>query len=235
MYRATGSPAARVGKGAIKRRMFHSLLASWFKLSLAWGYPGIFLFMAIESTVFPLPSEIVIPPAAYWATQGRFSMTGVVLAATLGSWFGSSLSYWVARWVGRPVILRYGRYVRLTEEKWLLAERWVDHYAVAGIFFARLLPVVRHLISLPAGAARVPFGRFSLTTLVGSGTWCSVLAWFGAKVLENEPRLLEDPEALTRVLHEKLIWLVVGAATMLALYVVVDVVGRRLRARAPTT
>ena len=83
--------------------------------------------------------------------------------------------------------------------------------------------------------ARVPFGRFSLTTLVGSGTWCSVLAWFGAKVLENEPRLLEDPEALTRVLHEKLIWLVVGAATMLALYVLVDVVGRRLRARAPTT
>ena len=215
--------------------MFHALFAKWFELSLAWGYPGVFLLMATESTVFPLPSEIVIPPAAYWATQGRFSMTGVVLAATLGSWFGSAVSYWVARWVGRPVILRYGRYVRLTEEKWLLAERWVDRYAVAGIFFARLLPVVRHLISLPAGAARMPFGRFSLTTLVGSGLWCSVLAWFGAKVLENEPQLLQDPEALTRVLHEKLIWFVVGAGTLLALYVLVEVVGRRLRASEPTT
>jgi membrane protein DedA with SNARE-associated domain len=210
--------------------MFHSLLAVWFRLSLAWGYPGVFLFMAIESTVFPLPSEVVVPPAAYWATQGRFSMAGVVLAATLGSWFGSSLSYWVALWVGRPVILRYGRYVGLSEDKWLLAERWIERYAVAGIFFARLLPVVRHLISLPAGAARVPFAKFSLTTLAGSGTWCSVLAWFGAQVLSDEPRLLEDPEALTRVLHEKLVWLVVGAATLLALYVLVDVVGRRLKA-----
>jgi membrane protein DedA with SNARE-associated domain len=215
--------------------MFHALFAKWFELSLAWGYPGVFLFMAIESTVFPLPSEIVIPPAAYWATQGRFSMTGVVLAATLGSWFGSAVSYWVARWVGRPVILRYGRYVRLTEEKWLLAERWVDRYGDAGIFFARLLPVVRHLISLPAGAARMPFGRFSLATLVGSGVWCSVLAWFGAKVLENEPELLQDPAALTRVLHEKLIWFVAGAGTLLALYVLVQVIGRQLRARAPTT
>src|SRR4029434_8729262 len=140
------------GKPAIERRMFHSLLASWFKLSLAWGYPGIFLFMAIESTVFPLPSEIVIPPAAYWATQGRFSMSGVVLAATLGSWFGSSLSHWGARWVCRPVILRYGRYVRLTEEKWLLAERWVDHYAGGGIFFAGLLPGAGHPPALASGA-----------------------------------------------------------------------------------
>jgi membrane protein DedA with SNARE-associated domain len=212
--------------------MFHSLIASWFKLSLAWGYPGVFLFMAIESTIFPLPSEVVIPPAAYWATQGRFEMWGVVLAGTLGSWFGSAASYWVARWVGRPVILRYGKYVRLTEEKWLLAERWVDHYAVAGIFFARLLPVVRHLISLPAGAARVPFGRFSLSTLAGSATWCSVLAWFGAKVLADEPKLLEDPDALVHVLHEKLIWIVVFAATMLALYVLVDVIGRRLKKAA---
>ena len=78
------------------------------------------------------------------------------------------------------------------------------------------------------------FGRFSLTTLAGSGLWCSVLAWFGAKVLENEPQLLQDPEALTRVLHEKLVWFVAAAGTFLALYVLVEVIGRRLRARAPT-
>ena len=209
--------------------MFHSLLSLWFRLTLQWGYPGIFALMAIESTVFPLPSEVVIPPAAYWAEQGRFSFWGVVAAATLGSWAGASLSYWVALKIGRPLILRFGRYVFVTEAKWLLAERWIQRYSVGGIFFARLLPVVRHLVSLPAGAARMPFARFSAMTLLGSLVWSTVLAWFGARVLSDEPRLLEDPEALSRVLREKLLWFVVAAAVLLALYVLVDLLGRRLK------
>lgn len=209
--------------------MFHSLLSLWFRLSLEWGYGGVFLLMAIESTVFPLPSEVVIPPAAYWAEQGRFHFWGIVMAATLGSWAGAALSYLVARAVGRPLILRYGRYVFVPERKWLLAERWIVRYSDAGIFFARLLPVVRHLVSLPAGAARMPFARFSLMTLLGSSVWCTVLAVFGARVLGQEPRLLQDPAALARVLHEKLMWFVIAAAVLLALYVLVDVLGRRLK------
>src|SRR5260221_6086755 len=101
--------------------MFHSLLSVWFHLTLKWGYPGVFLLMAIESTVFPLPSEVVVPPAAYWATQGRMSFWGVVAAATLGSWLGSAISYGVARGVGRPLILRYRKYVVVPEKKLLLA------------------------------------------------------------------------------------------------------------------
>jgi membrane protein DedA with SNARE-associated domain len=212
--------------------VFHSLFAAWFKLSLQWGYAGVFVMMAIESTVFPLPSEIVIPPAAYWAEQGRFSFWGVVVAATLGSWAGSSLQYWVALRFGRPLILKYGRYVFLSEKKWLLAEQWIRHYSLAGVFFARLLPVVRHLVSLPAGAARMPFGSFSVMTLVGSFVWSTVLAWFGARVLADQPRLLEDPEALTQVLHEKLLWFVAGAGVLLALYLLVDWLGRRFK-RSP--
>src|SRR3989304_1676710 len=138
--------------------MFHSLFALWFRLTLEWGYLGVFVLMAIESTVFPLPSEVVVPPAAYWAEQGRMHFWGGVAAATLGSWAGSGLSYWVARAVGRPLLLRYGKYVFVPEKKWLLAERWINRYSAAGIFFARLLPVVRHLVSLPAGGARMPFG-----------------------------------------------------------------------------
>lgn len=209
--------------------MFHSLFSLWFRLSLDWGYAGVFLLMAIESTVFPLPSEVVVPPAAYWAEQGKFHFWGIVAAATLGSWFGSAVSYWVARKVGRPLILQYGRYVLVPEKKWLLAEEWINRYSAAGIFFARLLPVVRHLVSLPAGAARMPFGLFSIMTLIGSFVWSTVLAWFGARVLSDQPRLLEDPEALSHVLREKLVWFVAAAAVLLVLYLAVDLLGRRFK------
>jgi len=209
--------------------VLHSLVALWFHLSLQWGYAGVFLCMAIESTVFPLPSEVVIPPAAYWASQGHMHFWGVVAAATLGSWAGSALSYWVARGVGRPLILRYGRYVLITEPKWLLAEGWINRYSAGGIFFSRLLPVVRHLVSLPAGAARMTFGVFTTMTLAGSLLWSTVLAWFGARVLADEPRLLQDPEAMTRVLREKLVWFVAAAVLLLLLYAVVQTLGRRIR------
>lgn len=209
--------------------MFHSLFATWLELTRQWGYAGVFTLMAVESTVFPLPSEVVVPPAAYWARQGEMHFWGVVLVATLGSWAGAAISYAVARRLGRPLILRYGRYVFVPEKKWLLAEQWINRYSTAGIFFARLLPVVRHLVSLPAGAARMPFGRFSISTLAGSFVWCTVLAWFGARTLAGEPQLLEDPEALSRVLRDKLLWFVLAAALLFALYVLVDWLGKRLR------
>jgi len=212
--------------------LFHSLFSLWFRLTLEWGYLGVFVMMAIESTVFPLPSEVVVPPAAYWASQGKFNFWGVVTAATLGSWAGSALSYWVARRAGRPLILKYGKYVFVPEKKWLMAEQWINRYSAAGIFFARLLPVVRHLVSLPAGAARMPFGLFTTMTLLGSFVWCTVLAWFGARVLADQPRLLEDPEALVHVLKEKLIWFVLAALVLLGSYIVVDLIGKRLRRSA---
>lgn len=212
--------------------MFHQFFATWMQLTLDWGYAGVFLMMAIESTVFPLPSEVIVPPAAYWAQQGHLHFWGVVIAATMGSWFGSAISYGVARAVGRPLILKYGKYVFVPEKKWLLAEQWINHYSAAGVFFARLLPVVRHLVSLPAGAARMSFPLFSAMTLLGSFVWSWVLAWFGAQVLGGEPRLMQDPEALAHVLKEKLIWFVAAAAVLLVLYVAVDLIGRRLKSQA---
>ena len=212
--------------------MFHQLFATWMQFTHDWGYPGVFLLMAIESTVFPLPSEVVVPPAAYWASQGHMTFWGVVMASTLGSWFGASISYWVARVVGRPLILRYGRYVFVPEKKWLLAEGWIQHFSAVGVFFARLLPVVRHLVSLPAGAARMDFRVFSLATLLGSFAWSWVLAWFGQQVLGGEPRLLQDPNALIHVLKAKLVWFVAAAALMMIAYVLVDLLGQRAKAAA---
>jgi len=209
--------------------MFHQMFATWMQFVHDQGYLGVFLMMAVESTVFPLPSEVVVPPAAYWASQGAFTFWGVVLASTFGSWFGSAVSYLVARQVGRPLILRYGRYLFVPEKKWLLAEEWINRYSVVGIFFARLLPVVRHLVSLPAGAARMPFLPFTVSTLLGSFTWSWVLARFGQEVLGGDPRLLTDPDALIHVLKAKLVWLVVAALLLLAGYIGVDLAGRRWR------
>lgn len=209
--------------------MLHSLFAGWMQFVHDTGYLGVFLMMAIESTVFPLPSELVVPPAAYWASQGAFSFWGVVMAATLGSWFGSAASYLVARQLGRPLILRYGRYFFLPEKKWLLAEEWIQRYSAVGVFFARLLPVVRHLVSLPAGAARMKFVPFSVSTLLGSFIWSWVLARFGQEVLGSDPRLLTDPDALVHVLKAKLMWLVIGVLLMLVAYIGVDLIGRRWR------
>jgi len=212
--------------------MAHGLLAAWFTHVRDWSYLGVFVLMAIESTVFPLPSELVIPPAAYWVARGELSFWGVVGAAALGSWLGAALSYAVARALGRPLILRYGGWVLVPEAKWLLAERWIQRYAAGGVFFARLLPVVRHLVSLPAGAARMPFRLFSIMTLAGSFLWSWVLAGFGLQVLGGEPRLIEDPEALSRVIKHKLAWFVAAVAVLAALYVLVDLLGRRLKRHA---
>ncbi|MBX6326629.1 MAG: DedA family protein, partial [Chthoniobacterales bacterium] len=111
--------------------------------------------MAMESSIFPVPSEIVIPPAAFLAAQGKLNFAGVVLAGTLGSYLGSAITYWVARLVGRPLIVKYGRFALVTPEKLERAEHFLARYEAGGVFFARLLPVVRHLISIPAGIVRM--------------------------------------------------------------------------------
>ena len=207
--------------------MLHHFFAAWMEFVHANGYPGVFLLMAIESTVFPLPSEIVVPPAAYYAAQGQLSFWGVVLAATLGSWFGASVSYLFARALGRPFLVRYGRWFFLPEHKWLLAEAWIQKYSNGGVLFARLLPVVRHVVSLPAGAARMPFPAFSISTLVGAFAWSTVLAWFGAQVLGSDPHLLQDPEALLHVVKARLMWFLVAALVMLVAWIAVEAFGKR--------
>ncbi|HSP33062.1 MAG TPA: DedA family protein, partial [Thermoanaerobaculia bacterium] len=97
--------------------MVHHLFASWMQWILDWGYIGILLMMAFESTALPIPAEVVIPPAAYWASQGRFSLAGVIVAATLGSWIGSAFSYWIAWKLGRPIFERHGKYVHLSHDR----------------------------------------------------------------------------------------------------------------------
>src|SRR5689334_3393114 len=196
----------------------HELIVTWFHWVRDWGYLGVLLLMAMESSILPVPSELVIPPAAYWAAQGDkgMSLTGVVLVGTLGSYVGAAVMYALSRWLGRPLVLKWGRFVRITPEKLERAERFLERYEQGGVFFARLLPVVRHLIGIPAGIVRMRFLPYSLWTIVGSGVWCAVLAWFGQKVLGADPRLMEDPEAMSLAIKSNMLW-IVGAIVALAL------------------
>ncbi len=197
--------------------------SDWYLATLsAGGYWLIAGLMALESTLVPIPSEVIIPPAAYLAhTQGDLSFVGVVIAGTLGSCLGASLMYWAARLLGYPVFVRFGPYVGLSKAKLDLAERWCAHYGPPGVFISRLLPVIRHLIGIPTGILRMDFRRYLVATLLGSFLWCTVLAWLGRTVGQH-------PELLTGSLH-RFFALVVAVAGVLALlyYVMVARVARK--------
>jgi len=196
----------------------HQLLASWMQFVLDWGYLGIAIMMAFESTAVPIPAEIVIPPAAFWAAQGKLNVILVVIAATAGSWIGSAISYWVSYKLGRPLIERYGKYLFLSTPKIEKADQWFATYGAGGIFVARLLPGIRHVISVPAGVFHMDFRKFSLMTILGAGIFCSALAWFGMQVLGDQPDLMKDPSAMITVLKEKSHYLIGFAVVVGALY-----------------
>ncbi len=170
------------------KKLFDPLIAWYLAKLKVGGYWLIALLMAIESSILPLPSEVVIPPAAHLAHSGQipFSLAGIVIAGAIGSWLGATLMYWAARLAGRPLFLRYGRLILVTPEKIEGAERWADHYGSMGIFISRLLPVVRHLIGIPAGIVRMNYLLFSLFTLLGSAAWCAVLCYVGIRMGQDE-------------------------------------------------
>jgi len=160
----------------------------WYKSAIdTGGCPLVVLLMMMESTIVPLPSEVIIPFAAYRAHEtGNFPVWGVVLAGTCGSWIGATLMYWASRVAGRPLVLRYGRYFLVPENKLHAAENWSARFGSFGVFAARLLPVVRHLIGIPMGIVKMDFRWYSLFTVVGSALWCAVLAWVGIAAGANE-------------------------------------------------
>ncbi|MBI2605995.1 MAG: DedA family protein [Deltaproteobacteria bacterium] len=208
---------------------FHGLVRAWFLFVENWGYLGVFLLMALESSIVPVPSEVVMPPAAFWASQGKMDFWGVVLAGTAGSYFGSIVSYGISRAVGTPIIKKYGKYFLLSAAKLEMTEAWIRKYGNAGIFTARLLPVVRHLISIPAGIFEMPVLPFSIMTIAGAFLWCLVLSWFGREVIGNNPELLSSPEMLIAVCKAKLRWFIGAVVVLAAAYAFVVYQKRKVR------
>ncbi len=148
------------------------------------NYPAIFILMLLESTVVPVPSELVVAPAAYHAAGGHLNIVLVILFATLGANIGASINYFVALYVGRPVIYRFansrwGKLCLLNQQKVEKSERYFDNHGVIATLTGRLIPGIRHLISLPAGLARMNYWKFLLYTTIGAGAWHTILAAMG--------------------------------------------------------
>ena len=145
------------------------------------GYLSVFVLMAMESMIFPVPSEAVLPPAGLLIAQGRFTFAGVAVAATLGSIAGSLLSYYIGAYGGKPFIDKFGKYFLIDRKALEVGEKYFTKHGDITIFVCRFIPVVRHLISIPAGAGRMNILKFSIYTIFGAAIWNSFLIWAGVK------------------------------------------------------
>ena len=194
---------------------------------IAWclehlNYWVITLLMAIESSFIPFPSEVVVPPAAYKAaTTGELNVFLVVLYASVGACIGALVNYYLARYLGRPLVYKFaesrlGHMCLIDSAKVERAERYFDEHGAVGTFFGRLVPAVRQLISIPAGLARMGLGRFLLYTTLGASLWNSILAGMGWYIGHYYSGQLEEKVAQYSG-ELKIAMLVLGVAVVLYL------------------
>ena len=193
----------------------------WFKDHM--NYWTVIVLMAMESSIIPLPSEVVVPPAAYFSLQANASMDfwGVILAATIGAYLGSAINYGLSVLIGRPIIYAFadskvGHFLRLSKEKLDKAEHFFQKKGSISIFISRLLPVVRHLISIPAGLSRMNYATFSLFTILGAGIWNVVLAGLGYLLYRVVP---DDSQFFAQLEHYNH-YLKIAGFTLLGLVIV---------------
>lgn len=172
------------------------------------GYTGVALLMAIESAAIPLPSEVIMPFSGFLVESGRFSLLGLAMAGAIGSVIGSAVTYALGYYGGRKLIIRYGRYVLISQKDLELTEKFFARFGAVSSLIGRVLPVVRTFISIPAGIGKVPLKPFLFYTFVGSWVWSYFLAWLGVRLGENWHQL----EAYFRKFD-----LLVGAVILFAL------------------
>jgi len=161
-----------------------------------FGYVGIFVLMLLESTATPVPSEAVMPFAGFLVHSGKFNMYIVSLVGALGSLAGALISYHIGKFLGREFIIKYGIYVLISERHLIATEKFFDKYGSKTIFLSRFIPVVRHLISFPAGIAKMNLLKFSAYTFVGSFGWCFILTYIGYVLAEHWIIIREYTEIL---------------------------------------
>ena len=151
----------------------------------ATGYGGVAFLMAIESACIPLPSELIMPFAGYLVYAGTLKLFWVATAGAAGCNLGSLVAYEIGCYGGRPLVEKYGRWILLSRRELDWADRFFAHWGYLAVLVARMLPLIRTFIALPAGIARMPRGRFHIYTFLGSWPWCFALAWLGMKLGEN--------------------------------------------------
>lgn len=195
-------------------------LATWTTVFCVWlaetvltlGYPGIVFLMAVESSLVPFPSELVMPPAGFLIHEGRMTWAAVILSGTTGSLLGALFNYFLALKLGRPFFIRYGKYFLLKPEHLERTERFFAEHGPITTFVGRLIPVIRQLISLPAGLSRMPLRQFCFYTTIGAGLWVTVLTVIGWLVGRNQDMLHEYMRSAT-------MWVLGGAVAVVVVYI----------------
>jgi membrane protein DedA with SNARE-associated domain len=185
----------------------HYLVETIFDL----GYIGIFLLMAVESSFIPFPSEIVLIPAGYLAYQGEMNMVAILISAILGSLVGAFINYFLALYLGRAFLVRYGHYVFISEETLEKLDKFFYKHGSISTFTGRLIPGIRQLISIPAGISKMSLGKFSIYTALGAGIWSLILILLGFFIGENQ-------ELIQQYLHQIVLVTVVCVAVILVWY-----------------
>lgn len=201
--------------------MLSELMLRLVKTIETLGYSGIVLLMAMESSVLPVPSELVMPPAGYLAAKGVMNIWIALLCGTVGSMVGAYANYWVASRVGRWVFVRYGKFVLLSQKSLERTEAFFGRHGEIATFVGRLFPVIRHLISIPAGLARMRLDRFFAYTAAGAGIWCAILLGIGYVIgRAGEGRTQEELGAVfTAYSHRAVLVLLPVVALVVAGYV----------------
>ena len=191
--------------------MFHQFVV-WLANTVGeWGYPGIVMLMALESSFFPFPSEIVIPPAAYLAATGKMNIWMAIFCGSLGSLLGAVFNYWLALRFGRPFFEKHGKYLLISPRLLEKSDRFFERHGHISTFIGRLLPGIRQYISLPAGIARMNIFVFCAATVLGAGIWVSVLAGMGYWFGRNEQMVMRNLHWITFALG-------VGCAVLVFFY-----------------
>ena len=185
------------------------IIAWYFGILGQFGLFGVIALMTMESSIFPIPSEIVVPPAAVvYMKVAHFGgawvlIPLVILAGTLGSLIGASITYGLSRWLGRPLVLKYGKYVLISERKLERADEWMVRYGAGGVFIGRLLPGVRQGISVAAGIIGMRYRTFALMTTLGAALWCSVLTAFGILMSKDMQVLINNHGRIPSAVEEQ--------------------------------
>ena len=192
---------------------FLSDVVAWLVETIgAMGYWGVAGLMFLESSFFPFPSEVVMPPAGYLAQQGQMSLPVALFAGVAGSLLGALFNYWLSLRFGRPFFIKYGRHFGVTDDVLDKADVFFERHGHISTFVGRLVPVIRQYISLPAGIARMDLGKFCLYTSLGAGIWVTILTMLGYWLGSNQ-------ELIHHYLSEITIVLCVICALIVGVYV----------------
>ncbi|BCO09494.1 membrane protein [Desulfolithobacter dissulfuricans] len=192
--------------------MLHDII-NWIVQTVGqWGYSGIVILMFLESSFFPFPSEVVMPPAGYLAARGEMSLGLVIFAGIGGSLLGALFNYWLASRWGRPLFEKYGRYVLVSEKNLDKADYFFSRHGHISTFVGRLLPGIRQYISLPAGLARMNLSIFAIFTALGAGIWVLILAMVGYWIGNNQ-------ELISRYLHQIMLGVLAICLVVVSVYI----------------